>query len=399
MRRRLSTIVATWNTSKSITIRALMLATMLAFGNVAADACPFCPAVEPTLAQRRDEATACYLGEAETTDPKEAVVRFRVHQTLKGMKSFTNEVAVSTCAKFDRGALAILIANPGDGTMDWTAEPIDEAIAGYFAKLPGEDRPARERLAFFAARLEHENSTIAADVMREFARADFADVRAVAPRIGRAKLRGWLDDASTCADRRGFYGMLLGLSILDAAAAEMKPSATDLAADRAWLAEAAFTPASDFRAGYDGVLAGYLLANGAEGLKTLEAKLLDRPAAAVGDLKHAVTALRFVQDEGPRALRGAVETAYAKLLDRPETAAAVITDLARWGVGERVTEVVAWYDRQDGDATIRRAVVGYLRRIKSPQAGEALDALRRRDPDGVATAEAALNALYGDPSR
>ena len=50
------------------------------------------------------------------------------------------------------------------------------------------------------------------------------------------------------------------------------------------------------------MLGGYLLLAGSEGLAHVEKKLLRNPQAPIGDVRHAVTALRFVHEFGEDAI-------------------------------------------------------------------------------------------------
>ncbi len=91
----------------------------------------------------------------------------------------------------------------------------------------------------------------------------------------------------------------------------------------------------------------------------------------------AQTALRFYYEFGPVADRPAVAAAVEKLLDRPGTAAAAITDLARWQRWSALERISSLYDRQGiADPVTQRAVVGYLTACPLTEAAAALDKLR-----------------------
>jgi len=136
------------------------------------------------------------------------------------------------------------------------------------------------------------------------------------------------------------------------------------------------------------MLAAYLLLTGESGLKLIEQRFFENRQARHGDVRHATSALRFYWEYGPKALRARIAVATTRLVDRPEFAAAAITDLARWQHWHVLDRVAALYDRDEfSDGPTRRAIVGYLKSCPEPKAEAALERLRTADPDGVAAAE------------
>ena len=221
----------------------------------------------------------------------------------------------------------------------------------------------------------------------EFAHADLNQVREIAGAFASADVRTWLADPDVRAERKGFYGMLLGVL------AQEQPRET--AANLAVLEKLVFAPGNDYRAGHDGMIAGYLLAGGKASFAALHERLLTKVDAPPGDLKHAVAALRFFYEYGPADLRSQVIAAMALLAERPITAAAAIIDLTRWQAWEALPKIAAMYGHPHTDVVIKRAVVGYLRRCPEEASKAALDKLRVADPSGVAAAEAVLDRMTG----
>ena len=68
-------------------------------------------------------------------------------------------------------------------------------------------------------------------------------------------------------DRKGFYGLALGLAKSDA---ERQASA-------AFLKRLILQPADDFRSGFDGLLGGYLLLTGTAGLDLIDERVFQQP--------------------------------------------------------------------------------------------------------------------------
>jgi hypothetical protein len=377
-----------------MTIRIPFAAVLLiAAAAHSASACPFCTALKPTLSQRRESASVVALVECLPGD-KEAA-HFRLHQALRGKELLagrtTLDVAVELALK--PGTLAVLFA---DGKSkqplekwNWTAEKVNETSLGYFVGAPPLTKPAAERLRYFARYLEHPEPLVAEDAWQEFGHAPYDQVAQVADALSADKLRGWLGDPGVPAERKGFYGVALGLA---GGAGQRQANAT-------FLRQLVLAPADDFRAGFDGILGGYLVAGGCDALEVLEERYLKNPQAADGDLRHLVTALRFYLEFGQEIPQPRLNAAMRQLLDRPEFAAAAIVDLARWRDWAPVERIAGLYSvKRPMPLATRRAIVGYLLACPAPAAAEQLSRLRKLDPQGVEQATASLALPLGRTS-
>lgn len=360
----------------------------------AAVACPFCNAVKPTLSQQRDAAAIVVLAEALDKPEAGASRRqsFRIHAVLKGKKRLdsTDSLRIAPDAPLKDGSLGLLLGSGADDAavdqLQWTAIPLDEAAYAYVFRQPSLLGPSPERLKYFSRYLENRNPLVADDALQEFAHASFDDTVQAAQTLAMADLRRWLVDPQVPPERKGFYGLALGLATNDA----------DRATNEDLLHQQIVAPASDFRAGFDGVLGGYLLLTGQKGLDLLDARYFANPKAAIGDVQHAMRALRFYHQFGHQIepLRQAEALTHA--LDRPEFAADAITDLARWQYWPIVARVATLYERKDyADPLIHRAIVGYLKACPKPAAAAAIAHLRVVDPQGVAESEKWLEIFTG----
>jgi hypothetical protein len=267
----------------------------------------------------------------------------------------------------------------------WEAIAADETLLGHVVAAPATDRPAAERLRWFADRLDHPDRRIADDAFAEFGLAPYEAVREAAGAIDRAWLRDCVADTSGEQKRRGFCGLVLGIraaGAADRAAAEQ---------EIALLTRAIETPGSDVRAGFDGLLGGLLVAEGAEALGFFDRRGLFAPDARAGDARHLLAALRFAWESlGDRLPRERTAAATARLLDNPAVAADAAVDLARYAAWGEVDRVAALWDRLGrDDPLIRRAVVGYLQACPQREARAHLERLRAADPRAVAEAAAA----------
>ncbi len=362
-------------------------------------ACPFCNAVKPTLAQSREAATVVVLGEATDAPAGKTAApqTFRIHTALKGPKRVSGEtLRIAADAPVKSGTLALLLGNPAvapapslkdaPAELQWTAIPLDEVAYAYVMQSPDLRQPSVKRLSYFSRFLEHANPQIAEDALAEFAQASFDQTAEVADRLPMADLRKWLGDPAISPARKGFYGLALGLAKNDA----------DRALNRQLLREKITAKDDDFRAGFDGILAGYLLLTGQSGLDLIEARYFANPKAADGDVRHALKAVRFYDQYGHEIRTERITAAVAHLLDRPEFAGEAITDLARWQDGSSLDRIAGLYgNKAYSDPDTRRAIVGYLKTCAKPEAAAALAKLRESDPKGIAAAEEYLSILSG----
>jgi hypothetical protein len=366
--------------------------------------CPFCTALEPTLASRRESAAVVALGEVRGIEGRKLDVR--LHRTLKGEKLLAGQdsIVVPAAGTLKVGTLLLVfgdlveteadekgnletqaVATKGE-SLRFAAVPVSETSYAYFAQAPDLRKTAPERLRYFARFLEHADPTIAGDAYQEFAHASFGDVAQAADALPGDKLIGWLASERVPPARKGFYALALSFN-------ETEPL-------RRFHADVLFkmilAPSDDFRAGFDGVIGGYLLLRGASGLDQIDELYLSNPKAADGDVRHALAALRFYREFGDEIPRERLAKALRHVLARPEFADAVVTDLARWKDWSALDEIAGLYT-QDAYAqpAVRRAIVGYLLACPEAAAAVQLKRLRGIDPQGVAAAEQVLSALGG----
>ncbi|MBX9790946.1 MAG: hypothetical protein K2Y37_18665 [Pirellulales bacterium] len=398
----------------------LLVSAIVVFAASSLRACPFCTPLAAPLAERREAADVAGLAELVSVD--DAIARLKLRHLAKGAAP----LAVDTVLELPAKELAIpRDAKPGSlwlvfGTksatddvptkqtaavaagLDWSAEPVNETVYGYFVRAPGLRVPSAERLRYYARYLEHAEPLVGSDVYNEFGLAPLDVVAKVVDELPLAKMRDWLVDPAVPGGRKGFYGVALGLATDEQDRAANRKLLESLV-DQAGTAGdgPAAKPGSDFRAGFDGALGGLLLLTGVDGLDRIEKRILDNPRAAEGDARHAVAALRFAHEYVPGIPRERLAGALARVLSRPGFAATAITDLARWQAWDELPAVVACYREQGGPAdddvaaAVRYAVIGYLSACPSAKAKARLAALRREDPAGVAAAERLLGQGFG----
>ncbi|HEV3340009.1 MAG TPA: hypothetical protein VG125_06620 [Pirellulales bacterium] len=260
----------------------------------------------------------------------------------------------------------------------WTTVPLNEASFGYVARLPLAQASVPRRLKYGLPFLEHSDPLIADDAYLEFAHAPLDEIARLADRLPVDRLRDWLADETVPADRKGLYGLLLGL----AASAQGRQEI----ADDFWRWITA--PANDFRNGFDGVLGGYLWMGKGRALARLEKRYLDDPRAGVGDVRHLLTAMRVYHDYGRDIGRDELMRAYRKFLGIPAVATLAIADLSRWHDWQSLDHVASLFGRPAyDDPATERAVIGFLLACPLPEAAGHVSRLRKLVPDRVAEAE------------
>jgi hypothetical protein len=365
----------------------LVLLVVSLAGPGAALACPFCTALQPTLSQRREAAAVVALGELAKRDGDKAVIR--LHEVLKGQSRLGDrrQLELETKADVKAGSLVLLLgeAESAKAPLQWSLVSMNELSYAYFARAPSPRTETAKRLRYFAPYLEHADVLVAEDAYQEFGHAGFDEVAAVADALDQTKLRTWLRDANVPEARKGFYGMALGLAT----------SEDDRRQNERLLRKLIEEPAPDVRAGFDGMLGGYLLLAGEKAVELIEQRYLANSKAAVGDVRHTMTALRFYYEYGRGIPRERLRAALRHLLGRPEFAASAIVDLARWQDWDSLESVVAVFGRPTSDAAAKRAVVGYLLVCPDDKAAQHLERLRRSDPKTIAEAEKSLSLLGG----
>jgi hypothetical protein len=356
------------------------------------EACPFCGPVGDSLARRRDTAGFVCIAEAEDRARPDAsgllAGTFRVIQVLPdtaGRIDGKPPTLVTARVAAPVEGTAVLFGST-DSPPRWTAVAADETLLGHVVTAPAITEPVGERLAWFAARLEHPEPAIADDAFAEFAVAPFPAVREAAAALAARPLEGWVADPATDQRRRGFYGLALGIVV-----AEGSPGGTRLSS--APLRTALETAGGDFRAGADGLMAGILVADGSEGLDWLVDRAgTDRPV----DQRQLLAALRFAREYLTGTIPPArISSVTAELAQSPAVAALAIIDLARAEAWDAVDAVAGWWDAAADDPLIRRAVAGYLVACPSAAARDHLERIGREDPAGLAAARAAADLPLG----
>jgi hypothetical protein len=378
--------------------RALTLLVLTLCLPHSARACPNCPNLGPPLAEQIATSDAAVLVawlSSEKGDVDRGLPGRTVYQVKSVLRDKAGDLKTGQKITVDRprtgeAGQQFLLMALDEGPLDWNDPlPMNDLAATYLRDAPSPDTPVRERLSFYLKHLDSADSIIANDAFSEFAAARYEDVVAVSSEVTPKKVHGWLADPLCDPLRIGFYGMLLGIVGGPREAEYLK---TRILED-----------AQEYRAGVDGMICGYLLITGAEGLDVIDAAKLQNTEAASSETYAALSALRFMWTYAPERIpRERLRASMRTILDRPDLADLVIADLARWedwSVMDRLLEIYA--DEQNAVPAVKRAVVRYLlaaerARPKDPvavvpphveEAKQHLARLRAADPKTVREAE------------
>jgi hypothetical protein len=388
-------------TRSRLMVCGLLLTSSLIVGLAPTDApgCPFCSAPSLTLTEQYAKADAAVLVEwVSGVKPKgdqPGSTTFRIVEvTRTPFKSLDKgkEITIERYRAAKKGDLSVLLGSRTKGELiEWGA-PLDvtEAVYRYIVEAPSPEATPEKRLGYFVKFLEYGDPLIANDAYAEFANAPYKDIVPLANQFPRENLRKWIANPETSATRLGLYGLMLGLCGTDEDVALMEKKIVDVT--------------EEYRLGIDGVMGGYLLLAGEKGLETIEkTKLLDRKVV-FGETYAAMQALRFLWTYGNgRISAERLRASMRLLLDRPDVADLVITDLARWkdwSIQPRLMEI---YGTEEYNVpSIKRAVIRFMiastkdvpsggAARKMPQhatdGAQNLAKLREKDPKMVSEAE------------
>ena len=391
-------------------------------------ACPFCSVESQTLSEETDSADAVVLAkllkEAPPTDaasfasddPDSGMATFEVIEAIRGQElvAATNEIKVVYFGAPDREQV-FLVSGIGTEKIDWTTPlPLSSAGVAYVRKLAGVPASGPDRLEFFQQYFEHADPLLAQDAYDEFARAPYADLHALRPRMPHDRLVEWIADPQISPSRRRLYLTMLGVcgrpddvpmlaQMIASDFQAMKPHLERLVQSAMAMGAPLGTPAwidlvdQDERRkklGLDAMVACYLTLHGPQGLELIENRFLKNPNTEFTYTYSTIMALRFHGEEpSSNVPRERLLASVRLLLDNPDFADQVIPDLARWEDWTVLDRLIEMFKASDKDGHIRQPVIAYLT-VAAEQPGDvgqraqaAIAEFERMDPEGVKLAQ------------
>jgi hypothetical protein len=237
-------------------------------------------------------------------------------------------------------------------------------------------------LRYFLSAIDHPNKTIAGDAFAELSAIPIKQVVTRAGDLPRDFLRASLRDPDLNPTRLSLFALMLGLC--------------GNGEDAALMIDTIAEPSEDFRIGIEGMIAGYLLLTGEEGLEVIEELMLREKNASFADVYAVLYAVRVLWNSGDsRIPLERLQAAVYPLIDRAELTDLVINELTRWKDWSVQPRLMQLYGAGAYDIpSIKRAIIRYMiASTKDVPAGSEkavplhaangarhLDELRRRDP-------------------
>ena len=362
-----------------------------------AEACPFCPGPSTPLTEKLSQSEvailATWVSAEEGTFKKSGKTVFEVKEIVH--QSDNNKLKIGDQVFFNRhrvgkkGTLFLLLGTRGT-RMIWDP-PIEvtETCFQYVTHAPALEEKTTKRLRYFLKFLEHPDQKIATDAFAEFANAPFNQIALLADELPRDKFRKWLASSKTPVPRLGLYGLLLGLCGQES--------------DIAFMEKKIKEPTKQIRMGIGGLISGYLMLTGSDGLDQIDQSKFLSKDVAFSETYAAMEALSFIwtYKEG-RISKARLRKSMRLLLDRPVLADRVIANLARWEDWTVIDRLMQLYGEEDYDnRATKRAIVRYLLRaskgknkkgdgpdaVTAEKAKRYLSQLRKEDPKTVESAQ------------
>jgi hypothetical protein len=228
-------------------------------------------------------------------------------------------------------------------------------------------------LAFYFRYLEHADPEVARDAFLEFAKATDKDVGQAAPRLDPARLRTWLKDPKTPAERLSVYALLLGFCGTEEDANLLKSLLND-GTERSVNA-------------FDGILGGYMRLQPRDGWDLALGILRDGRKPVPVRLAVSRT-LRFWHGWQPRESRDNLLKAMTVMLGQGDLADLAVEDLRRWQMWDLSRDVLALYGKKGYDAPLmQQALLRYALTCNDAASRAFLEERRRLEPDVVRDVE------------
>ncbi|MBL8852150.1 MAG: hypothetical protein JNG89_20930 [Planctomycetaceae bacterium] len=345
---------------------AAVLFAVAAPASAALVCCPFCEAPSLTLAEQLGQSDVSVLVqwvEAQSPDKDKGFAGSTTYEVVEVVRDVAQAYPAGTKVVLDReragqpGDLFILLGTKG-ANVEWASPlSVSETSYQYIKQAPSKETPVAERLKYYTRFLEYQDPMVSADAYSEFANAPYKDIAPIKDDFPRDDLRRWLTDANTPKTRLGLYGLMLGLC----------GTPEDAQLLRGLIEE----PTQEYRLGIDGIMAGYLLLTGEEGLALIEETKLRNSDAVFSETYAGMSSLRFLWTYAPERIPAErLRQSMRILLDRPDLADLVITDLARWEDWSIVDRLFQMYGQEEyGIPSIKRNIVRYFlvaERAKGP---------------------------------
>ncbi|MBX3440217.1 MAG: hypothetical protein KF861_22195 [Planctomycetaceae bacterium] len=352
-----------------------------------AGACPFCfGSLQLSLREQIDASEATVIIRWKSGEPGNlkreipASTTFTVLEILRGDPTLGRTIRIDRYQEGQAGDVFLMSGFRQDGAFQWDRSvPLSELGRVYLRGLPDSDSTPTERVRYALMFLESPDDTVATDAFSVLGTARYEDIAVLKDEFPRDKLRKWIRSGERLKGQLGVYGMLLGLCGDDGDRALLEKLILDVRGP------------DDYRLGIDGVMGGYLLVSGEEGLKVLDRQFLANASASQSDVHAVLGALRFMgQYADERISRRRLSQSLRQTLGTSRMPDIQIADLARWEDWTVTHELLDWYaDPVRGTRHIKPAIVRFM--IVASQADR--NGLSEEDRASVEAAAAFVETL------
>lgn len=297
---------------------------------------------------------------------------------LKTGDEITVESATDDPPKTPKSQWALFGYNLKQGRakkLAWLYRKVTKTGAKYISETPSPDRPPIERLKFFVKYLEHKEDVLADDACREFLKSPYEAVATVGKELSPRAVRGWIANPDTVQVRLGLYGQLLGLCGKSEDAEFLKKKIKERPNGR--------------RVGMAGLMSGYLVLAGEDGLAFLNEELRDFDSHWE-DSYGALQSLRHMWHNRPGDIKKERLLQSARiLLDRADMREMVIINLIYWKDWSVIDRLMKLYPMEKAQG--KRRIIEYL--LACSRDLPPNTAPSKNDPDHVEAARKSLEKI------
>jgi hypothetical protein len=323
-------------------------------------ACPFCSMQGETLTSRVNQASMVLYGTPTNAQPgaggdSDGTTDLQIESVVKD-NDFLRGKKVLTLNRFiptdkDSKYKLVVFCDVFKGKVDPYSGMVVKADSDIAKYLKGalemkDEKDPTKKLRFFFDYLDNADVEINNDAYKEFAQADYKEMKDLAKKLPAEKIAKWLNDPATPAFKLGLYASMLGHCGGDAEAKLLRELLDD--------------PTRNTNSGIDGVLAGYTMLKPKEGWQYVNAILADAKKDFL--IRYAaLRAARFFWDYRPDLVdHKTIAAGVARLLDDKNMADLAIEDLRKWHQSQYAGKIIAGWKNEDYDIPIiRRAIVRF----------------------------------------
>ena len=353
-----------------------------------ATACPFCAAEGQTYSTELNQAQIVVVARPISADIDKETTEIEIETVIKDHPSRGKKTRFVLSRYIDPTPLGTkgkflffceLYKNKLDAYRGMFIKD-DSKLPAYCQKLVEmKGKTASVRLETFFTYLDHPDLDVSGDAYKEFAYADYKDLKAMYKTLPAEKILKWIKSPDTPSVRMGLYASMLGHC----------GKAKDAAALRAILDD----PDRRTGSGLDGTLAGYIMLEPKEGWEyTLAA--LKNPKEDFYFRYAVLRGVRFLYDYRADILtKKQIVDGMCMLLNQKDIADLAIEDLRRWQRWEVADKILA-IEKTDvyEQPIVKRSMLRYALQCKGNAAATAYVAARRKaDKESVEDAQELLD--------